>query len=223
MDTRDGLISAIDSFVGRLHPRYEVHRSEIGDGVQWRFCRDDIELGRVTVLQRAPGDWRPCFTYTAMALGADRAMKEQGHTRNLDVSPTDDLKIAPDEFQRDAEFKRLMNRLWGYMAPFLADREPDQQETEPSTLPAATAGSSGPAPTEPDETDELWWQEYVPQDRWQIVDLWRQGYTAPDISEYPDTALSPGRVRNIMCDLRKRISAEHGAELARRAVPTHSR
>lgn len=112
------------------------------------------------------------------------------------IDPRDD----PERHARWRRFARQVMQAQEFKVRFIASLR-DQNDPKPSKQP-----------------DDNWWHEYVEdKDNYiDIIDLWRAGHTAKEIGDH--VTLSPGRVRNLITDIRKGID---DPKLAEKVVPFH--
>jgi hypothetical protein len=59
----------------------------------------------------------------------------------------------------------------------------------------------------------------IPGERKELVELWNEGNTATEVGD--QVGLSPGRVRNVISNLRKTLEAQVGRERARELIKYH--
>lgn len=77
------------------------------------------------------------------------------------------------------------------------------------------------APVNDNRADIEGWKEHISLDYRLIIDRWRDGYTAKEISEVEGIGQSAGTIRNVITGQRKRLAMIYGKEKANELIPYH--
>lgn len=182
--TLQDYVSAMDAFVADQVPPITCQRQEHGDAVTYVFLHDGIEIGRISALP--PAAWAGNAVQVSERATARARGLRQSHELH------GDLRHVPDDEQtRDAAFVSLLRRHREHMALWLGQEQ--------------YAFVWDHVQGEAEAADDL------DPTRQTILSMWKEKYTAAEIGR--EVSLSPGRVANIVTELRKILGEE--------AVPFH--
>lgn len=110
------------------------------------------------------------------------------------------------------------DRLWLLLQTFLRNWMDERRYNRLEAERPAADGQRGGVNEQTNVDD---WKTYIPTDYWFVIDMWREGYTGPDIANTEGVTQSPRTIQNIVSKERRRLEKKYGKEKAREIVPNH--